>query len=403
MKILLATYWSIPHLGGVWNYMSQLKTRLEELGHTADILGYGGENTYVHLVGKDKVIPRERWVPFVSSILLRSKYPEVYQNNYIEYMETQRYTYELAAAEFGLHDYDIIHTQDVLSTVALNRIKPEGVPLVATLHGLVSHEMRHILQSSQKSSSSHLAEAYFDHIERLGAQSASVTIVANDWLRNILIEEFGVQYEQFEKLHYGFSIGRFLEQQALPTTMQVPSGKKLIVYTGRLIELKGVGYLVDALASLKDRQDWVCWIIGNGRDQQQLQNRVVNAGLHSHVSFLGKRDDVPSILKLADIVVSPSLIDNQPLSVIEAQLSGKAVIVSDAGGLPEMVNHGVTGLVIPKADTAAIRSAIQTLLEDEPYRKVLGEQAKEWGLSHWSMEAGVDHLLEIYKRYVPGS
>ncbi|MFB1097551.1 glycosyltransferase family 4 protein [Terribacillus sp. JSM ZJ617] len=403
MKILLATYWSIPHLGGVWNYMSQLKARLEEMGHTADILGYGGENSYVHLVGKDKLIPRERWVPYVSSILQRSKYPEMYRNNYIEYMETQRYTYELAAAEFGLHDYDIIHTQDVLSTVALDRVKPEGVPLIATLHGLVSHEMRHILQSSQKSSTSHLAEAYFDHIEKLGAQSASITIVANDWLRNILVEEFAVPNGQFEKLHYGFSIGRFLEQQALPTTMQVPPGKKLIVYTGRLIELKGLSYLVDALASLKDRQDWVCWMIGEGRNKQQLQNRVINAGLQAHVVFLGKREDVPSILKLADIVVSPSLIDNQPLSVIEAQLSGRAVIVSDAGGLPEMVNHGVTGLVIPKADTAALHSAIQTLLDDEPYRKVLGEQAKEWGMSHWSMEAGVDHLMEIYKRYAANS
>lgn len=403
MKILLATYWSIPHLGGVWNYMSQLKTRLEELGHTADILGYGGENTYVHLVGKDKMIPRERWVPYISSVLQRSKYPEMYRNNYIEYMETQRYTYELAAAEFGLHDYDIIHTQDVFSTVALDRVKPEGVPLIATLHGLVSHEMRHILQSSQKSSTSHLAEAYFDHIEKLGAQSASITIVANDWLRSILVEDFAVPNGQFEKLHYGFSIGRFLEQQALPTTMQVPPGKKLIVYTGRLIELKGLSYLVDALASLKDRQDWVCWMIGEGRNKQQLQNRVINAGLQAHVVFLGKREDVPSILKLADIVVSPSLIDNQPLSVIEAQLSGRAVIVSDAGGLPEMVNHGVTGLVIPKADTAALHSAIQTLLDDEPYRKVLGEQAKEWGMSHWSMEAGVDHLMEIYKRYAANS
>ncbi|MFP7254017.1 glycosyltransferase family 4 protein [Terribacillus goriensis] len=403
MKILLATYWSIPHLGGVWNYMSQLKTRLEEMGHTADILGYGGENSYVHLVGKDKLVPRERWVPYVSSILQRSKYPEMYRNNYIEYMETQRYTYELAAAEFGLHDYDIIHTQDVFSTVALDRVKPEGVPLIATLHGLVSHEMRHILQSSQKSSTSHLAEAYFDHIEKLGAQSASITIVANDWLRNILVEDFAVPNGQFQKLHYGFSIGRFLEQQALPTTMQVPPGKKLIVYTGRLIELKGLSYLVDALASLKDRQDWVCWMIGEGRNKQQLQNRVINAGLQAHVVFLGKREDVPSILKLADIVVSPSLIDNQPLSVIEAQLSGRAVIVSDAGGLPEMVNHGVTGLVIPKADTAALHSAIQTLLDDEPYRKVLGEQAKEWGMSHWSMEAGVDHLMEIYKRYAANS
>ncbi|MFP7492833.1 glycosyltransferase family 4 protein [Terribacillus saccharophilus] len=402
MKILLATYWSIPHLGGVWNYMSQLKNRLEELGHTVDILGYGGENSYIHLVGKNKVIPKERWIAYVTSVLPRSKYPEVYGNHYIEFMETQRYAYELAAAEFGLHEYDIIHTQDVISTIALDRVKPEGKPHIATLHGLVSHEMRHILQSA-KSLSPHLTEAYFDQLERLGASSADRTIVANDWLRHILAGEYSVPDEQFEKLHYGYDIGRLLERQALPAAMQVPAGKKVIIYTGRLIELKGIGYLVDALASLRDRQDWVCWIVGEGRDKQQLQNRVANAGLQGHVSFLGKREDVPSLLKLADIFVSPSLIDNQPLSVIEAQLSEKAVIVSDAGGLPEMVDHGVTGLVVPKADTAALRSAIQTLLEDEPYRNILGAQAKEWGMAHWSMENGVDRLLDIYKRLVPSS
>lgn len=403
MKILLATYWSIPHLGGVWNYISQLKRRLEELGHTVDVMGYGGENTYIQLSGSDKVIPKERWSSYIQSILKKDSFPKVYQNHLVEYTEVQRYTYELAAAEFGLDKYDIIHTHDVISTVALDRARPEGVPLIATLHGLVSYEIRHQLQTIHKSPTSALARAYFDQIERLGASSADVTITANDWLQQILQEEFGVPEDKFEKLHYGFSIESFLEKQARSTTIQTPPNKKIIMYAGRLIELKGVDYLIESLASMKDRDDWICWILGEGNRKQHLQARVTAAGLHDKVLFLGKRDDVPVLLKLADICVLPSLMDNQPLSVIEAQISGKAIIVSDAGGLPEMVDHGVTGLIVPKADSASLQSGIETLLDDDAYRKILGEQAREWGMQHWSMEAGVDRLLEIYKRFVPDS
>lgn len=401
MKILLATYWSIPHLGGVWTYVSQLSSRLEELGHSVDILGYGGDNTFVQLIGKDIKIPRDRWTPYVYSVLQRENYPKVYLNDLVEFTEVQRYVFELAAAEFNLDEYDIIHSHDVISTVALKRVLPEGKPLVATLHGLVSHEIRHQLQTIHKSSTSELARAYFDEIERLGASSANVTITANEWLQEVLVSEFGVPKEQFEKLHYGFTVDRFLEEQAKLTNIQAPPGKKVIVYAGRIIEQKGVDYLIDALASLNDRGDWVCWIIGEGNRKRHLEARVNELGLSDKILFLGKREDVPVLLKLADICVLPSLMDNQPLSVIEAQISGKAVIVSDAGGLPEMVNHGVTGLIVPQANTASLLSAIQTLLDDDAYREILGNQAREWGVNYWSMETGVDRLLEIYKRFVP--
>jgi glycosyltransferase involved in cell wall biosynthesis len=403
MKILLATYWSIPHLGGVWNYLSQLKSRLVDLGHTVDIMGYGGENTYIQVSGREKTIPKERWSAYVYSILQKNNFPKVYLNHLVEYTEVQRYTYELAAAEFGLDDYDIIHTHDVISTVALDRARPEGVPLIATLHGLVSHEIRHQLTTIHKSPTSNLARAYFDEIERLGASSADVTITANEWLQKILVEEFGVPEDKFEKLHYGFSVERFQEEQSKPTTMQTPPEKKVIIYAGRLIELKGVHHLIDALASLKDRDDWVCWIVGDGNRKQHLQAQVTSLGLGDKVLFLGKREDVPVLLKLADISVLPSLMDNQPLSVIESQVSSKPVIVTDAGGLPEMVEDGVTGLIVPKGDVSALQGAIETLLEDDDYRRKLGEQAREWGLQHWSMDVGVERLLEIYKRFAPDS
>jgi hypothetical protein len=68
MKILLATFWSIPHVGGVWNYMQQLKEKLESFGHEVDLLGYGDNNNYLHMVTKNHVIDQNSLLPVVAKI-----------------------------------------------------------------------------------------------------------------------------------------------------------------------------------------------------------------------------------------------------------------------------------------------------------------------------------------------
>jgi glycosyltransferase involved in cell wall biosynthesis len=79
----------------------------------------------------------------------------------------------------------------------------------------------------------------------------------------------------------------------------------------------------------------VCWIVGDGIKEEELLNQRNELGLKKEVLFFGKRDDIPALLKLSDIFVLPSLIENQSVSLIESQIAGKAAIVSDTGGLPE--------------------------------------------------------------------
>lgn len=398
MKILLATYWTVPHLGGVWSYMKQLQKELKFLGHEVDMLAYGGENTYVQLINKGLKIEKEKVFPLVSSNLKEGTYQDLYENVLINYTEFQMYIYELAALYFGLDEYDIIHTQDVISSVCMKRVKPEGTPLVCTLHGCVAHEIRDQINNIHKSSTSHMARAYFDALEPLGAKAGEYTIVANNWLKNVLINEFQVEDKQIKVSHYGYDIDAFLNRVNTKTNIQIPSDKKIILYSGRLIRLKGVHDLISALAQLKEtRDDWVCWIVGDGEDQETLQKQVENLGLDEDVFFFGKQDNIPYLVSKSDICVLPSLIENQPLSIIEAQISGKPVIVSEVGGLPEMVENGVTGLTFPVGDIEALYERIEILLDDDEYRKELGAKAKTWGIDHWSLYKGVKATIGIYK------
>ncbi len=132
-------------------------------------------------------------------------------------------------------------------------------------------------------------------------------------------------------------------------------------------------------------------------EQEELQAQSKGLGMEDHILFFGKREDVPALLSKADIFVLPSLLENQPLSVIEAQIAGKAIIVSDVGGLPEIIENGVTGVITPAGDINMLRKNINLLLEDDNYRKKLGSNAKKWGMTHWSIDKGVKNLVSIYQ------
>lgn len=403
MKILLATYWEVPHLGGVWNYMGQLKRKLESLGHEVDLLGYGKNNDYIHLVNEDRKINRNQLLPLVYANLAKQPVPANHADALVRYCDISRRVYELGVRHLGLEKYDIIHTQDVYSTACINRIRGKETPLVATLHGCVAHEMKHhIMNTMSITPTSAMACSYFDDLEHEGSTSAEITIVANNWLKRILTDEFHTPTNQIQVFHYGYDTKAFLERIGeTESPVQRPNDKAVILYTGRLIELKGVNHLISALARLKKLQkNWICWIAGEGDDQDGFYAQSKSLGLENDIIFLGRRNDIPYLLSQSDIFVLPSLIENQPLSVIEAQITGKPVIVSDTGGLPEMVQHGVTGLIYPKGDIEKLRSHINLLLQYKAYRETLGNNAKNWGMNHWSLDQGVENVIKVYEQAI---
>jgi glycosyltransferase involved in cell wall biosynthesis len=201
--------------------------------------------------------------------------------------------------------------------------------------------------------------------------------------------------------HYGYDTETFLKRMNEKSAIQRPIDKKVIIYTGRLNENKGVHHLISALTQLKiSRNDWVCWIVGDGPMQGELLNKSKASGLENEVFFFGKRDDIPYLLSISDILVLPTLMENQPLSVIEAQITGKAVIASDVGGVPEIIEHGVTGVLTPAGDAQMLCININYLLEHDQYRCRLGANAQKWGLKHWSPDKAVQNVLGVYERAI---
>lgn len=401
MKVLLATYWLIPHIGGVWTFMNQIKNRLEQMGHEVDVLGNSPDYQRFHIYNKGLSLEKKHLLPMLNSKLGPSITPYLHAQPVIWQNEYDRYCLELSAAYFGLEQYDVIHTQDVISARALARVKPKHTPLVSHIHGSVATEMfSHFkLHPELGITVNSPAYNYFKAMEYYGASGADLSITANHWQRNMLISEFGVSPDRVAVFQYGLDAGPFLANMAAGTDVRRPPGKKVIIFPARLVFIKGIHHLIDALATLKQaRQDWVCWIVGDGDQRRALEEQTQRYGLQQEVAFLGNRSDVPALLGQSDIFVHCCLQDNQPFSVMEAQMAGLPVLVSSAAGLPEMVEHGATGLISPVGDSVTLYQQLRLLLEDDAYRSKLGQQARTWAQSHWSLDLMIARLLEVYRK-----
>jgi glycosyltransferase involved in cell wall biosynthesis len=149
---------------------------------------------------------------------------------------------------------------------------------------------------------------------------------------------------------------------------------------------KGHLELIQAMSSLKETHPFHVLMVGGGRRQEEMQELAASLGLQERVHFLGNRRDVPALLQAMDIFVLPSHSEGVSLAVLEAMAAGLPVIVSEVGGLPEIVRHEENGLLIPPKDPEALARSLARLLENPGLAASLGQKAREHIETHYSLE-----------------
>ena len=191
----------------------------------------------------------------------------------------------------------------------------------------------------------------------------------------------------------------------LAQAWRVPTGAQVVMLPARLTRWKGAEILLDALATLPGRAgaDVFCVLVGSdqGRDKvgRALEARASRLGTASRLRLAGHCDDMPAALMLADVVVNASL-KPEPFgrSVIEAQAMGRPVVAFDHGGAAETVEHGVTGLLVPPGDAAALARAIGRALDMPPdVRAALGSRARASVLAGYTTAAMQAATLDVYR------
>lgn len=401
MNILLTTMFSYPQKGGLGSYVRELAKALMNQGHIVDIFACHPSYTGYWLISSAKIIEtREirtsdfyRWHPQLTGDISKL-------DSWTTERELERYTFELAALQLDLGKYDLIHAQDVVATRVMAEIIGYRTPIVQTIHGSVTHQ---ILMEQGLSVKTTDTWKYACHMEWLGVQLSCVSIVPSKWLMNVILQNSKVSQEHFKVVANAINVEEFLDAMRSSNLEMHQLSRNIITCIGHLSELKGQRYLIQALGQLNNwRQDWTCWLVGDGTERRFLEHLCRELHLEHRVQFLGYREDIPALLQRTDIFVLPTLTENYPYSLVEAQAVGTAIIASKVGGVPEVLDDGVTGLLVPPADVNSLSLALKRLLDDDGLRYHLGENCKKLRREKLSITTMMKELNHIYELALEG-
>ncbi len=172
----------------------------------------------------------------------------------------------------------------------------------------------------------------------------------------------------------------------------------LVVVVGRLTPQKGIDVLLAALPEvLAAVPDATVLVAGDGVSAASLQHKCRTAGLAAQVRFLGARDDVPSLLSAADLVVIPSRSEGLPLVLLEAMAVGTAVVASDVGGMSDLITNGRHGWLLPPSRPDALAAAITAALTHDDQRLAFAAAARQRVLVSAAPARAARRLAAVYR------
>ncbi len=352
MKILMLS-WEYPPrvVGGISRVVHDLSHKLVNDGHEVTVVTYRDGNV-PYIEDDDGVM-----VYRVDNFMISS-------NNLIDW--TMQLNFNMIAktgeiiAEKG--SFDVIHAHDWLVAYAAKTLKAAyNIPLVSTIHATEAGRNSGIRDEQQR---------YINDTEWMLTYESSEVIVNSNYMRSELQRLFGLPYEKINVIPNGVNLNMYegIEKDYDFRRRYAMDNEKIILFMGRLVYEKGIQTLISAMPKVLDHyHDAKLLIAGKGGMIDELRNQVNYLGLGNKVYFTGYlgSKDVQKMYKCADVSVFPSTYEPFGIVALEAMLSGTPVVVSDVGGLNEIVDHGINGMKSYAGNANSFADSILALLFDQ--------------------------------------
>ena len=201
-------------------------------------------------------------------------------------------------------------------------------------------------------------------------------------------------------IHNGVDLQRYDDQGPCCTFRAeygLPDDAPIVGVVARLEPEKGHPTLLEAWPTvLRAVPDARLLIVGEGSRREPLEAQALELGIADRVIFTGRRDDVPAVTAALDVAVLPSYREAQGLTILEAMALSRPVVASNVGGIPEMVEDGITGLLVPPHDPLALAGAIARLLTNHPLADMLGRAGHDLVHERFCIELMVEAVEAIY-------
>ena len=349
MKILMLTWEYPPRIvGGIARVVNDLSKRLIKDGHEVTVITYKEGN--VPYYENDKGVDVYRVDNFM-----------INPNNFIDWIMQLNFNMVAKANELIQKNgkFDVIHAHDWLVAYSAKTLKNSyGIPLVCTIHATEAGRNSGIHDETQR---------YINDTEWLLTYESSEVIVNSKFMKNDLQRLFGLPYEKINVIANGVNINSYtgVERDYDFRRQYAADNEKIILFMGRLVYEKGVQHLISAMPKiLENYHDAKLVIAGKGGMLDELKAQVEAMGLGQKVYFTGylNAKQVSKMYKCADISVFPSTYEPFGIVALEAMLAGVPTVVSDVGGLNEIVEHGVDGMKSYAGNPNSLADSILALL-----------------------------------------
>ena len=232
------------------------------------------------------------------------------------------------------------------------------------------------------------------------ARGSDVLLAVSEWDRSRMIEIERIPERHIRILHNGIPSVPIdgPGMRDVRGELGVPTQGGLVGAIGRLYPEKGYEELIRAMALLKQGSSVPigCAIAGHGPQEGRLNALIAELGLANEVRLIGRRQDVLDVVRALDVAVLSSRNEGSPLALMEYMAAGAPIVASAVGGVPELIEDGVHGLLVSPRDPEALASAIHRLLEDRPLATRLGDAARERQRADYDLDVVVGQLEHLY-------
>ena len=357
ISVLLVMEWNFSEPGGVQQHVRELGLKLKERGH----------RVWGLLKKRVKEAP-----PFESFYL-----PPVLPCPVIAFPPPM---HSIARILMEINP-DVVHIHHIFTPISIAVARAcmrLSIPYVFTNHTLpVFHEKRFILR--------HLPlHDVLQHASFIVSVSRAADEVVGMYVKDTgkrLVIPNGVNTDVFR-----------------PMKVEKPE-RPVVLFVGRLVERKGVDVLIKAKRLVDKEIDCEFWVVGKGRDEWRFRSLAGSLGVE--VKFCGKvpNQELPRYYNLSDVVAVPSK-ERESFGIVaaEAMACGRPVVVSDVGGLPEVVEDGKEGLVVKRNDPEELARALITLLRNPDLRKKMGENGRKKSLKEFDWNRVTERIENLYRK-----
>lgn len=241
-------------------------------------------------------------------------------------------------------------------------------------------------------------------IDRIGSIFDDKIIAISNAVKKSLVFECWLPMHKIEVIYNGIDSLRFSEDtdgSKIIKELNLTSENKIIGIIARLSHEKSHMVLLKAMKQvIKDVPNAKLLIVGDGPLRESLTRSVEKMKLKEFCFFLGMRKDISEIISCLDVAVLSSLTEGLPISLMEAMASGKCVVGTNVGGIPELIYHGENGLLVPPNDPEKLAEACIYLLNNPNIAKKMGEKGRKMAKKGFSSQITIKKIEKIYDELI---